>query len=312
MNPIVSTPKSGSRVKQAKSANLATRRIPALNTYGYIWSHPVEAFIETFSRMGYGAYELMIQPGHLDDALSSPQVDRIRTMIASGETAVHSLNMPTLDTNIISAFPEMRAHTIARLKRNIRLAAHLGIGAVVMGPGRLNPLSPAPAHQVRGWVEEAFDAICPVAHDCGVTLAVENLPMAAMPRSIDLLDLVTGRGEPCLGICYDVANAHYFGEDPSQGLRTLAGRLTLVHFSDTTRQAWRHDAVGRGDVPFAEIREALDEIGYGGPLILEIIGGDPVAAVRDSVVRLREHGYFDETGDAQTFDAAAGGGKNIA
>ena len=274
------------------TVDLSTQRVPALNTYGYIWSHPVETFIDTFSKAGYSQFELMVQPGHLDNVLSSKQVETVRAMLASGEVTACSLNMPTLDTNMISAFPEMRAYTISVLKRNIILAAHLRIPAVVTGPGRLNPLSPAPLQLVRDWLDQAFDSICPVARENGVTLAVENLPMAALPLAEDILQFVTRRNDPCLGICYDVANAHYAGEDPADGLRTLAGRLSLVHFSDTTRQAWRHDAVGQGDVKFGRAREALDEIGYSGPLVLEIIGGDPVAAVRDSDARLRDYGYF--------------------
>lgn len=284
--------------------DLATRRIPALNTYGYIWSHPAEVFVETFARKGHSQFELMVQPGHLDHALSSPQVETVRAMLADGGVSACSLNMPTLDTNMISAFPEMRAYTISALKQNIALAAHLGIPNVVTGPGRLNPLSPAPLHLVRTWLDEAFDAICPFARKNGVTLAVENLPMAALPRAEDLLEFVTGRNDPCLGICYDVANAHYFGEDPAEGLRTVAGRLSLVHFSDTTQKAWRHDTIGQGNVDFTPIRDMLNEIGYSGPIVLEIIGGDPSAAIRESIIRLRAMEYFDSSSCAKFTDPA--------
>lgn len=145
---------------------------------------------------------------------------------------------------------------------------------------------------MRDWLDAAFDAICPVAKENGVTLAVENLPMAALPSADDLSEFVTRRNDPTLAICYDVANAHYFGEDPSCGLRKVAEHLTLVHFSDTTRQAWRHDPVGQGDVKFGPLRKTLDEIGYDGPIVLEIIGGDPVSAIRDSRSRLQAEGYF--------------------
>ena len=46
---------------------------------------------------------------------------------------------------------------------------------------------------------------------------------------------------------YDIANAHFIGEDTNAGLRQVQSRLGIVHLSDTGRQAWRHDPVG--DVP---------------------------------------------------------------
>ena len=43
---------------------------------------------------------------------------------------------------------------------------------------------------------------------------------------------------------YDVANAHFIGESPTEGLRRVRDRLSLVHFSDTTRRATSTNAIG--------------------------------------------------------------------
>ena len=71
----------------------------------------------------------------------------------------------------------------------------------------------------------------------------------------------------------------------------LRDLVTIVHLSDTTRSAWRHDEVGRGDVPFAPVRAALDEIGYAGTCMLEIIDPQPEAAILRSHRALAALGF---------------------
>ena len=74
-----------------------------------------------------------------------------------------------------------------------------------------------------------------------------------------------------MGICYDIANAHFIGEDPAAGLRQVRSRLGIVHLSDTGRQAWRHDPVGRGTCDFAGFGATLRQIGYAKTSMLEIV-----------------------------------------
>jgi sugar phosphate isomerase/epimerase len=52
-------------------------------------------------------------------------------------------------------------------------------------------------------------------------------------------------------------------------------RLALVHLSDTGRQIYRHDPVGLGTVPFAEVPRALHAAGYSARPMLEIVSRDP-------------------------------------
>ena len=100
------------------------------------------------------------------------------------------------------------------------------------------------------------------------------------------------RGDPEIAVVYDVANAHFIGEDPRDGLRIVRERLKLVHYSDTTRAVYRHDPVGAGDTPFDGIPEVLAELGFREMPMLEVISqGDADAEVRDSVARLTALGF---------------------
>jgi sugar phosphate isomerase/epimerase len=74
-------------------------------------------------------------------------------------------------------------------------------------------------------------------------------------------------------------------------LHRVRDRLSLVHFSDTTRQSYKHDPLGCGDVPLAGIAAAMKEVGYRELPMLEVISYHPDADIADSCGRLREAGF---------------------
>jgi L-ribulose-5-phosphate 3-epimerase len=128
-------------------------------------------------------------------------------------------------------------------------------------------------------MRESMDALIPHAEARGVGLALENVPFASFPDANTLGDFVRSLRSPAVSVCFDAANAHFMGESPAQGLVLLRDLISIVHLSDTTRSAWRHDEVGRGDVPFTEVQDALHKIGYAGTCMLEIIDPEPEAAI---------------------------------
>ena len=113
-------------------------------------------------------------------------------------------------------------------------------------------MQPARA-QLENWFGEAFQRVLRTAERAGVRLMLENIPMGVYPRAEQLIAFAQSVGSPAVGICYDIANAHFIGEDAAAGLRAVRARLDIVHLSDTGRDAWRHDPVGRGSCDFAAL-----------------------------------------------------------
>jgi sugar phosphate isomerase/epimerase len=104
------------------------------------------------------------------------------------------------------------------------------------------------------------------------------------------MNIVDGYGDDSIRVIYDVANAHFIAESPIEGLRRVRDRLSLVHFSDTTRQSYKHDPLGCGDLPLAGLAPAMKEVGYGELPMLEIISAKPDSDIADSCRRLVEAG----------------------
>ncbi len=264
----------------------------ACNTYSYTMSHPAADCLAHLADLGFSEFELMMYPGHLwPPEADAAQLSALRGLVAARNLRIVTLNMPNVDMNIAGASPEMRSHTLGLLRRIVALAGELGAEGVVLGPGKANPLFPAPAEQLEGYFFAALDELLPLARKGGTALWIENMPFAFLPGIDALLQSVERYGSDDLGIVYDVANGHFMGEAPVEALRRCAKRLKLVHLSDTRRDLYRHDPIGAGDVPFEGIPQVLAELGHARRPVLEIISRDADRDLLMSSDRLAAMGF---------------------
>ena len=262
------------------------------NTYSYMRSLGAEACLMRLADLGFEEFEVMVHPGHLWPAdLSAPQRRALRNTIEQHQLRLVSLNMPNVDINIASAAPGMRAYSLQLLIDTVRLAGELGARGVVIGPGKANPLFPAGPEELIKHFFDALDVLCPVAQTSGTALWVENMPFAFLPAIADLLAALKRYGNDAVRIIYDIPNAWFIGEDFADGLRQCSARLELVHLSDTGLQAYRHDPVGLGTVPFAQVPAALVAAGYTARPMLEIISRDPDSDIVASAAKLAALGF---------------------
>ena len=262
------------------------------NTYSYMRSHSAEACLARLADFGFQEFELMVHPGHLWPAeLTAEQRSAIRRRMDRRGLQLTALNMPNIDINVAGAAAEMRSYSLNLVSDTVRLAGELGARGVVIGPGKANPLFPAPAAELIRHFFAALDRLCPVAAASGTALWVENMPFAYLPAIGGLMDTLTQYGNDAVRIVYDVANAYFIGEDFTAGLHYCRERLALVHLSDTGREVYRHDPVGLGSVPFADVPRALAAVGYTARPMLEIISRDPDRDIVASAGKLAALGF---------------------
>lgn len=262
------------------------------NTYSYTLSHTAENCLTHLADLGFSEFELMMVPGHL----WPPEVDSaarkaLRRRIGKLGVKVVALNMPNVDFNIAALAPEMRRYTLDRLKSIVELAGDLGVPGIVIGPGKANPLFPAPKERLTGYFLAGLDKLQPLAEKAGTALWVENMPFAFLPKIDELMEVLDQYGNPAIGIVWDAANSHFAHEELAQSLRRCREKLKLVHLSDTNRWQYRHDAVGLGTVPFAELPALLSEVGYAGRSMLEVISDNPDRDILESAQRLMAVGF---------------------
>ena len=265
----------------------------AVDTYSYTLECDVRDCLLRLAEQGFYEFELQMYPGHLWPAhIDKAGRKELKALLADHGLSVVTLNMPNIDLNIAAATTEMRAMTLGILRRVIELAGDLGVGGVVIGPGKANPLLPMTHNQLVDLFYRALDELLPLANSEGTTILVENMPFAFLPRIRDLLQVLDEYdANRRIGVVYDAANGHFVNEDVAQALRECAPRLRAIHLSDTDQTVYRHAAIGLGTVDFHSLPGVIEEIGFRGAPILEIITSEPDEAIERSARRLVDAGF---------------------
>ena len=111
------------------------------------------------------------------------------------------------------------------LEKFVQLAGDLGAAGVVVGPGKPNPLMPAPRERLTSYFLAALDRLAPVAARSGTALWVENMPFSFLPDASSIMSVLDGHGDPTIGIVYDLANGYFIREEPRRGLKAVKSRL---------------------------------------------------------------------------------------
>ncbi len=259
----------------------------AINTISDAWTTPLQQSIKRLSKLGYGQFDVMVSPAHLDtENLTPPDLRRLRQLIADEGVRICSLTLQSLDHNLASPRAEIREMTLGFKKRILNIAADLDIPGIVIVSGRYNPLNPPPRAQLEGWLRESLDRIIPYAERVGVKLFLENIPMGVLPTAKLIMGCIAEFNSSALTVCYDVSNAQFIKEDPAEGVRTVASKLDLLHLSDTPLESWKHDPIGTGTIDHAAVAQALRDVDYKGMSSLEILlpNPDPVVVANHGVL----------------------------
>ena len=248
----------------------------------FMWRASAREALETMARHGYTRFEVMAQPPHLDPAMDRSEALALRGFLREAGLTIETINLPSLDQNLASASVEMRNYSVRLFERLIGIAEAVGAYGVIVVTGRVNPLIAPPRRDLKGWFGDAFERVLAAAEASGVRLLLENIPMGVYPTARSLIQFADRLDSPAVGICYDIANAHFIGEDAVAGLDLVRSRLGMVHLSDTGREAWRHDPVGQGSCDFAGFGAKLQQIGYAGTSMLEVVADPPVELIVES------------------------------
>jgi L-ribulose-5-phosphate 3-epimerase len=191
-----------------------------------------------------------------------------------------------------SRSPELRGQGLAILRKAIDFAGDIGLRIVqIMGYDVFYEPSDdgTKARFVEGIRQGAR-----WAGEAGVMLGLENVDNPFLESVEKGLRLVCEVDSPWLRLYSDMANLAAAGYDPPQQIRLAKGHLVAVHVKDGLPGVIRGVPFETGIVPFEETFHALAQIGFWGPLGVEMWasmdgGGDPVtsaAAARRLVERL--------------------------
>ena len=257
------------------------------STFAFAWRETALDALRRLQALGLDGFDVILAPGHCwpDELPAAARAHLARSVAAEG-IRIDSLNFPALDLNLASCIAEVRAYAVARYRDALALAAELGVRGVVVVPGRVSALAGPPADETERWLAESVGELLAVAQQADASLVLELHPQSPIPTAEALHRFVAGFDDSRLRVAYDVANAEFVSEGHREALRRLAPRLGQVHLSDATPARWAHDRIGRGTVDFPTVLRTLDEVGFDGACILEVVTATPVpdlVASRDTL-----------------------------
>jgi protein FrlC len=175
------------------------------------------------------------------------------------------------EPSVITADDEDRAWRVEYTKRAIDLAEAVQSPAVCLATGRPLPGNlPESAHE---YLRESLHEILDYAEERGIEVGIEFEPELLVECTDEVLGLIDDIGRDSLGINLDVGHAAVYGEDLTDTIHRSAGHITGVHLEDIVggrRGKHYHRVPGEGDIDFAAVFDALDDIGYDGFATLEL------------------------------------------
>ena len=236
-----------------------------------------ERAVAELARLGYDCVELCLEAADVrPEEMSEARARALRRTLDDTGIGLASLSY--------HADREPLAQRAANQARAIEVARSMGADILILNGERSTD-------QERQWAEQVdrFGTLAQLASAAGVTLAVEPEPLLVIGSSQDALAMIEAVGSPALKVNLDVGHAQITDDDVPASIRRLGPAIAHLHLEDIAGRVHKHLPFGAGDIDFAAIREALDEIGYVGPYVVDLFGQalDPLQVAADALAAMR-------------------------
>lgn len=174
--------------------------------------------------------------------------------------------------------PDVRNRALANLVTMTQICEWLGAKVLLTIPGAVDvfflPESPVTRYDlVLERASLGLSKALEYAEKHRVKLAIENVWNKFLLSPTEMARFIDSFGSPWIGSYFDVGNVLAFGY-PEQWIRILDHRVAAVHFKDYRKAVGTADGfvdLLAGDVNWPAVIEALEIIGYDGPVTAEMI-----------------------------------------
>jgi L-ribulose-5-phosphate 3-epimerase len=205
--------------------------------------------------------------------------DEARAAVEASGVFVHNaINHDHWKNRLTSASAEERATGRANIEHCLRVSHAAGGSGVLIVIGRGDD---GTASETVERSQEEIRKLIPVAASLGQMILIENVwnkmfydhdsgPEQTPERFIEYVDSFNS---PWVGMYYDIGNHWKYGQ-PGDWIRAFGRRCVKLDAKGFRRAKNDWADIGEGDLPWADVRKALDEIGFAGWATAEVEGGD--------------------------------------
>lgn len=223
----------------------------------------IEEAVRGAVKAGFRNIELTATKGwteHVFPTMSFARLCDVRDMVRSNGLDIVAMSGHTnlMDISRLDDF-----------KMNMRLASFLGARIIVTSVGEAHLEDKAKGADEQ--VAKNIRGLLPLADDLGLSIVLETHGEHGTASRIRPIIELTG--SPLVRICYDTANAVFYGDvKGAEDVEANADLIGYVHVKDKAagRTDWDFPALGQGWLDIPAVLKALDEAGNKAPLSVEI------------------------------------------
>ena len=205
--------------------------------------------------------------------------EQAREAVASSGIFVHNaINHAHWSQRLTSANEEERAQGRANIEHCLRVSHAAGGSGVLIVVGRGGD---GPADEIAERCRAEIKKLSPLAASLGQPILIENVwnqmfydhdapPEQSADRFVEFVDSFNS---PWVGMYYDIGNHWKYGR-PGDWIRAFGHRCVKLDMKGFSRAQDKFTDIGEGDLPWDEVRKALDEIGFTGWATAEVGHGN--------------------------------------
>lgn len=196
----------------------------------------------------------------------------------SGVFVHNAINHAHWQQRLTSPNEEERARGRANIEHCIRVSHAAGGNGVliVVGQGK-----DGPAETIEPRCRQEIQSLIPLAASLGQPILIENVwnhmfyDHDAPPEQTaePFVNFVDSFNSPWVGMYYDIGNHWKYGQ-PGDWIRAFGRQCVKLDVKGFSREQNKFTDIGDGDLPWDQVRKALDDIGFTGWATAEVGGGD--------------------------------------
>ncbi len=218
---------------------------------------------------GYTGWEI-VQEG--TQCLTSETITQVKEIHDTTDLEL-TLHLPFSDMNLAGLNTGIRNEVLHQMKDYLKIASDF-VELAVVHPGYLSPHGaqlPDLAWQTN---IESLQSICDFAADCGIMIAVENMP--EVPKIFgkypqEMLQIIEEVNRDNVGLTLDIGHANTIGtgtEIMNDFLNMYKGRISHVHLHDNMGKSDEHLPIGKGNIDWVYVMDSLSN--YRGRFVTEV------------------------------------------
>lgn len=228
----------------------------------------------------------------LDQAAEYTPKQAHAAVVASGVFVHNAINHDHWKKRFTSSNEADREQALKNLLHCIRVSHAAGGSAVLLVPGSGND---GPIDVVTERAIAEIKKAIPLAAALGQRILFENVwnkmfydhdkgPEQSADRWAAFVDAFDS---PWVGMYHDIGNHWKYG-NPGDWIRTFGPRAVKFDMKGFSRAKNTWSDIGQGDLPWNDVRKALDEIGFAGWFTAEVGGGglDRLKTVRNQMAQV--------------------------